>query len=199
MYPDHIQKLINHFTKLPGVGPKTAAKYVFAFINWHKAAIEDFTNDILALNAHVIHCSRCFNYSNNEICKICKDSKRDQQTICVVSQYPDLLSIENLNEFRGVYHVLQGTINAIEGVTPDQLTIDRLLERVTNENVGEIILALNPDIPGETTSLYLKNLFAKYDVKISRIAKGLPMGSTLEYADQTTISNALKGRVDLQQ
>lgn len=198
MYPSHIQKLINQFSKLPGVGPKTAAKYVFALINWNQYALNEFTDDIHALNEHITHCGRCYNYSNQKVCSICADTKRDQTTICVVTSYPDLLSIETLGEYFGLYHILQGSINPIEGITPDQLTIDVLLKRIENNDIQEIILALNPDIPGETTSLYLKNLFIKKEgLKVTRIARGLPMGASLEYADQTTISNALKGRVDL--
>lgn len=198
MYPSHIQKLIDHFTKLPGVGPKTAAKYVFAFINWNKYSIDEFTNDIQALGKYITHCNRCFNYSNKEICEICSDSKRDQSILCVVTSYPDLLSIENLGEFNGVYHILQGSINPIEGITPDQLTIDKMLERLGQKTITEVILALNPDIPGETTALYLKSLLgSQEELTVTRIAKGLPMGSTLEYADQTTISNALKGRTQV--
>lgn len=197
MYPPHIQKLINHFIKLPGVGPKTAAKYVFDFINWNQYAINDFIQDIQALNEHITHCGRCFNYSNKKICAICADDKRDHTTICVVTSYPDLLSIEALDEYKGIYHILQGSINPIEGITPDQLTIDVLLKRIEHNDIDEIILALNPDIPGETTALYLKNLLEDKGLTVTRIAKGLPMGSTLEYADQTTISNALKGRTQL--
>lgn len=197
MYPSHIKKLIAHFSKLPGVGPKTAGKYVFALINWNKYAITEFTRDIEALGDHIIHCEQCFNYSNGQQCSICLDKKRDPGIVCVVTSYPDLLSIELLDEYKGTYHILQGAINPIDGITPDQLTIDRLIKRVEEGVIQEIILALNPDIPGETTALYLKNILEKYPVNITRIAKGLPMGATLEYSDQTTISNALKGRTKL--
>lgn len=184
--------------KLPGVGPKTASKYVFSLINWNQYSLNELTDDILTLNKHITHCDNCFNYSDKKICSICKDEKRDSSVICVVTNYPDLLSIESLGEYKGLYHILQGSINPIEGITPEHLTINILLNRIKQNQISEIILALNADIPGETTALYLKNILSnKHNFKISRIAKGLPMGSTLEYADQITISNAMRGRINL--
>ncbi len=198
MYPKHIQVLIDYFSKLPGVGAKTAAKYVFSLLNWNKNEINNFIQAISELNKNIHFCGKCFNYSNSKICSICSDKRRDHSVICVVTSYPDLLSIEALKEYNGVYHILRGNINPIQGIEPKNLTIDVLLKRVKNENIKEVILALNPDIPGETTSLYLKEKLKKYpNLKITRIAKGLPMGATLEYADQTTILNALKGRTEL--
>jgi recombination protein RecR len=194
MYPEKIQKLIDFFSSLPGVGPKTAAKYAFDILHWDKHKVSDFTNSVLDVKNSITTCTRCYNYSDEKICSICSDRRRNHSIICVVAFYPDLLSIEALNEYNGHYHILRGTLNPLEGITPDRLTISKLIHRIERDSIEEIILALNPDIPGESTSLYLSNILKKYPVKITRLAKGLPMGATLEYADHTTISNALKGR-----
>lgn len=198
MYAEIIKKITQHLVKLPGVGHKTAEKYIFEILSWDQASIEAFAHDIVSLKEQLTQCSICHNYSQDPICIICTDSRRQQNIICVVASYQDFLSIEEMGEYKGVYHILNGTLNPLEGVTPDTLTIGSLFSRIEKNNIEEIILALNPDIPGESTTLYLTQELKKIpDIQISRIARGLPMGASLEYADQTTLSNALKGRTRL--
>jgi recombination protein RecR len=196
MYPKAILNLMETLKKLPSVGRKTAEKYAFEILNWEE---HNRANLVLSLQqiASIQTCTQCFNFSEGELCSICSQPNRDKKTICVIANYADLLAIESIGEYKGLYHILRGTINQVEGVTPEKLTINALEKRIKTEGITEVILALNPDIPGETTLMYLQRILNKYDVAVSRIARGLPMGSSLEYADHTTLSNALKGRQSL--
>ena len=195
MYPEPIENLLKFFKRIPSVGEKTALKYVFELLKWND--VDEFSKAILHLKTHIRQCTKCGNLAKSELCPICSDTKRDKTTVCVIAKIVDLFAIENLGEYNGTYHVLHNTLNPLEGITPKELNIEKLLERIKNELISEVILALNPDINGESTALYLQNILRNYNVHISRIAKGLPMGSSLEYADQTTISNAIKGRINI--
>lgn len=196
-FPRIIQNLINQFNKLPGIGPKTSERLVFYLLKKNKEELKEFAQALDMSADNITVCSRCFNFSENDPCEICSDKTRDKTTLCVVAQIFDLMAIENTGEYHGLYHVLGGNLNPIEGITPDELTIKQLIERIKNNGVREIILALNPDIEGESTIVYLTKILKPYKVKITRLARGLPMGSNLEYADEITILNALKGRREL--
>lgn len=196
-FPKIIQNLINQFNKLPGIGPKTSERLVFYLLKQNKEELKEFASALNMSADNITVCSKCFNFSENDPCEICSNSKRDKTTLCVVAQIFDLMAIENTDEYNGLYHVLGGNLNPIEGITPDELTIRQLMERIKNNGVKEIILALNPDMEGESTIVYLSKLLKPYKIKTTRLARGLPMGSNLEYADEITISNALKGRMEL--
>lgn len=196
-YPNSIQKLIDEFSNLPTVGPKTAERYVFYLLKQNPEKLRDFSKAIAELRDGIKICKRCLGVANSDPCEICLDDKRDISTICVIANTRDMQSIESSKEFNGVYHVLGGIINSIENQGPDKLTINQLLNRIKNENIQEVILALNPTIEGETTSMYIAKLLRPTKIKITRIARGLPMGSDIEYADEITITNSLKYRNEI--
>lgn len=196
-YPESIQNLIDQFSQLPTVGPKTAERYVFYLLKQSGEDLQKMAQLIAELKEKTILCKTCFNLSGSDHCYICSDKNRDQNTICIVSTPQDLSSLESTKEFTGLYHVLGGVINAIEGITPEQLTIQSLLNRIKSQNIKEVIMALSPNIEGETTSMYLTKTLKPYKLKITRLAKGLSTGSNLEYADKMTLTHALKYRNEL--
>jgi recombination protein RecR len=192
-YPKNIQDLIDEFSHFPTIGPKTAERFIFYLLKKSPQNLEKLA-DLIKNLKNFSACRICGNFSEKNICPICADNQRDHSIICVVAEPQDLVAIEKTNEYHGVYHILGGVINNIQGTGPEKLRINELLQRVKKSPVKEIILALNPDLEGETTSLYLINLLKKYPIKITRLARGLPMGSDLEYADEITLSNAIKRR-----
>ncbi|NQT49180.1 recombination protein RecR [Candidatus Kuenenbacteria bacterium] len=197
-YPPTINNLIESFTKLPGIGRKTAERFVFYLLKRPKEELYKFSQDLAQLHESNYICPVCFNFSEAEgLCTICSNTNRNQAIICVVEESHDLNVIESTGEFNGLYHVLGGNIDPPEGITPDKLTIHQLTERIQKNNVQEIILALNPDIQGEGTIIHLKNVLQPLNIKITLLARGLPMGSDIEYADEVTLTNALKGRQEL--
>ncbi len=194
-FPSQLNNLIEDFAKLPGIGRKTAERFVFYLIKQPKSEITSFIQSLTELQNNTHTCSQCHNLTEQEgLCPICRNSSRDQKQICVVEEIHDLNVLEETNEYHGVYHVLGGTINPIDGVTEQHLNVRKLIERIQQNNITEVILALNPDMQGEATMLYLKKLLLPTNVKITRLAKGLPMGSDIEYADEVTLANAIKGR-----
>jgi recombination protein RecR len=200
-FPPVLQNLIDCFSRLPGVGPKTALRFVFYLLKQPKEEAAKFSAALGALKNAVSTCNVCQNFSEKNPCPICADSRRDHSSVCVVAEHQDLPVIENTNDFHGTYHVLGGVLDPLHGITPDQLKIRELVERIKNSNsaIKEIILALNPDLEGETTMLYLTKLIKSFGkpIKITRLARGLPMGSDIEYADEVTVSDALKGRKEI--
>jgi len=197
-YPPSIKELIDQFTRLPGVGPKTAERLVFYLLRQPKADLSKFGLALEHLKDKIISCNQCHNFAEINPCPICSDKKRSPKVICVVATPKELFALEKINEYQGVYHVLGGVIDPMEGTTPDQLKIRELVERIKQAGAIEIILALSPDLPGETTILYLTKLLKQFkNMKITRLAQGLPSGSDLEYADEVTLSSALKGRKEL--
>ncbi|MBT6254218.1 recombination protein RecR [Candidatus Uhrbacteria bacterium] len=193
-YPRPIQNLVTLFTYLPGVGPKTALRYVFYLLKQPKGTIESMSRALHELQQAVTSCSTCKTYTTQEICEICLDSKRDKTMICAVAHPRDIGTIDSAG-FRGRYHVLGGTLSPIEGITPDTLEINSLFQRLTNEPaVSEVVLAFNPDIEGEATIMYLSKLLKARNIKASRLARGLPAGSDLEFADEVTLGDALHRR-----
>lgn len=193
-YPKSIQNLITELSQLPTVGPKTAERYVFYLLKQSSSDLKKFAQAIAELKDNIIICKNCHAVAETDPCEICSDLKRDASLICVVANTRDMLAIEATNTFFGQYHVLGGVLNTIEGNGPDKLKINSLVAKIKQKSVKEVILALNSNIEGETTSMYITKLLKPYGVKISRLAKGLSTGSDLEYADEMTLSNALKYR-----
>lgn len=196
-FPDAIKKLIDHFDRLPGIGPKTAEKLVFYLLKQQKDYLKGFSEALQELHDSIQFCKTCHNFTQQEYCEICRNPERDTTTICVVAENHDLAAIEHSSEFHGVYHVLGGTLNPLEGITPEFLTIDSLMQRVETGRVNELIFAMNSDFEGEATVLYLQKLLADSHIKLTRLAQGLPMGSVVEYADEVTLSKAIRGRTEI--
>lgn len=196
-YPSSIQSLIDHFTKLPSVGPKTAERYVFYLLKQHPEGLQAFAQAIAELKEKTAVCRNCLAIAEANPCAICSDAKRDLASLCLVADTRDLLAIEATGQYHGLYFILGGTINTIEGVKPEQLNLKQLAARLKQNTIKEIILAFNPDLEGETTSLYLAKFLKPRKIKITRLAKGLPMGADLEYADEITLTNALKYRNEI--
>ncbi len=196
VFIEPIGKLINEFTKLPGVGQKTAQRYAYKIINMSDDDARAFANAILSAKRDVHYCKVCGNFSESEVCDIC--SKRNPSSICVVKEPKDVIAIEKLNEFDGVYHVLHGTLSPMEGIGPNDIKIRELLARIgTGETVKEVIMATNPDVEGEATAMYITSLLKPLGVKVTRLAHGIPIGTDLEYADEVTLSRAFVDRKTL--
>lgn len=197
IYPKSIASLIEHFQKFPSVGPKSAQRMAFYLLRMPKSEVEKFAQSMLDAKENTKTCEICFNLSSTSPCEICTSPQRDKSTICVVAETKDLIAIEKTNEYKGLYHVLQGLISPMDRIGADDIRIKELLNRLTDENVKEVILALSPSVEGEATSLYLNKLIKPFGIKISRIAFGLPVGADLEYADEITIAKAIEGRREL--
>lgn len=197
MYEGPVQTLIDELGRLPGVGPKSAQRLAFHLLGVDRQDAERLADAIRAAARDVHFCQRCFNVAAQEECRICRDPKRDQTVLCVVAEPKDVQAIEKTGEFRGRYHVLGGMIVPIDGITPDKLHIAELMRRLGEEDVSEVVLALNPTVDGETTASYLTKQLKALDVAITRIASGLPVGGDLEYADQVTLGRAFAGRTTL--
>ena len=196
-YPASIQNLIDYFSKLPSVGPKTAERYVFYLLRQHPEWLQQFAQAIAEVKEKTTVCQTCLSIAESNPCQICSNQKRNHAVICLVADTRDMLAIESTKQYNGVYHILGGVINTIEGIKPDQLNIKTLLNHLKQNNTKEIILAFNPDLEGETTAIYIAKLLKAHKIKITRLAKGLPMGADLEYADEITLSNALKYRNEI--
>lgn len=191
-----IEKIVEIFSALPTIGKKTAHRLAFFLLKQDEKFIEQFSDALKELKKNVRFCSICYNYTESDPCPICSSSKRDNSIICVVEEPTDVLAIEKTNEFHGFYHVLHGSLNPLDGVSAEDLKIRELISRLNN-GVNEIILALNPTVEGEVTTQYLSNIIKPLGKKITRIARGVPIGSDLEYADEATLSRALHGRVEI--
>jgi len=197
LYEGPVQDLIDELGRLPGVGPKSAQRIAFHLLKVEPADAERLARAIHEVKAKVHFCKVCFNVAEGELCRICRDTRRDPTLVCVVEEPRDLVAIERTQEFKGRYHVLGGAISPIEGIGPDDLRIRELLRRLESEGVREVILATNPNIEGEATAMYLARLFAPLGVRVTRIASGLPVGGDLEYADEITLGRAFVGRRDM--
>lgn len=193
-YPPAIQNLIDHFRKLPTVGPKTAERYVFYLINQSPELLQQFAQAMAEVKEKISVCQTCMAITETNPCEICSDPKRNRSVICLVADTRGMLAVETTKQYQGVYHILGGVINMIDGIKPEQLNVNSLLSHLNKNSAEEVILAFNPDLEGETTSIYMAKLLKPRGIKITRLAKGLPMGADLEYADEITLSNALKYR-----
>ncbi|MBQ0099514.1 MAG: recombination protein RecR [Firmicutes bacterium] len=195
VFIEPIGKLINEFSHLPGVGAKTAQRFAYKVVNMTDEEAKNFADAILSVKKNVHYCKICGNYAEEEICDICKE--RNADIICVVKEPKDVIAIEKLNEFNGVYHVLNGVISPLDGVGPNDINIKGLLDRISNGSVKEVIMATNPDVEGEATAMYITKLLKPLGIKISRIAHGIPVGTDLEYADEVSLARAFIERKTL--
>lgn len=196
-YAPSIEKLIEAFEKLPSIGNKTAARLAFHMLDATEEETNEFVKAILEAKSNLKYCSQCYNISDVDPCPICGNQNRDHTVICVVEDVRDVVAMERTHEFKGVYHVLHGSISPMNGVGPDDIKIKELLSRLMNGGVKEIILATNPRVEGEATAMYISKLVKPLGIKATRIAHGIPVGGDLEYTDEVTLSKALEGRREL--
>ncbi|WP_044893487.1 recombination mediator RecR [Bacillus alveayuensis] len=196
-YPEPISKLIDSFMKLPGIGPKTAVRLAFFVLNMKEDTVLDFAKALVNAKRNLTYCSSCGHITDKDPCYICEDERRDRTTICVVQDPKDVIAMEKMKEYNGLYHVLHGAISPMDGIGPEDIKIPELLKRLQDDTVQEVILATNPNIEGEATAMYISRLLKPTGIKITRIAHGLPVGGDLEYADEVTLSKALEGRREL--
>lgn len=197
MYEGIIQELIDELGHLPGIGPKSAQRIAFHIVQSEKVDVNRLVEVLRLVKEKVRFCSECFNISEEEKCKVCRDSRRDGTIICVVEESKDVVAIEKTREFRGKYHVLGGAISPIDGIGPEQLRIRELLARLSDSEIAEVILATDPNLEGEATATYLARTIGPLGIKVSRLASGLPVGGDLEYADEVTLGRAFAGRRSL--
>ena len=189
-----LERLIDEFNKLPGIGRKSATRLAFHILEMSEEQVEKVSEAMKEVKKTIKKCPVCGDFCENDLCNICADETRDKEIVCVVEDSRDIISFEKTGKYNGTYHVLNGKIAPLNGMTPDKLNIKSLLERVAATDINEVILALNPDLEGETTSLYLTKLLKPFGVKITKIASGIPIGGNIEFADTATISKALDGR-----
>jgi recombination protein RecR len=195
-YPVAIEKLIEEFAKLPGVGYKTAQRLTLYVLNLPKEEVEEFANALVKARGTIKYCSVCGNFTDSDPCAICSNPSRDKETICVVEEPKDIMAIERVREYNGVYHVLHGVISPMSGKGPDAIRLRELISR-TKDDIKEIIVATNPNVDGEATAMYISKLLKPLGIKVTRIAHGIPVGGELEYADEVTLSKALEGRKEI--
>ena len=196
-YPEPVARLIDALQRLPGIGPKTAQRLTFYLLKRPGAEVRELGDALVAMKEKIAYCRVCFNVTDEDPCRICSDPRRDPDVICVVEEPNDLLAMERTGEYRGRYHVLLGALSPLDGIGPDDLKIRELLARLDGKATAEVILATNPNVEGDATALYLAKLLRPLAVRITRIARGLPVGGDLEYADQVTLSKALEGRREI--
>ena len=189
-----IENLIIEFKRLPGIGPKSAKRIAYYLLKQQPQEIERFAQSLIEMSQKIRFCSICFNISEEEICNICNDLSRDLRKICIVEEVSDVAIIESTGEFRGLYHVLGNLLSPIDNIGPEEIRIPALLERIKKTDIDEIIFALNPTVEGESTSTYLKKILEPLEIKITRLASGLPVGGDIEYADEVTLGRALNDR-----
>ena len=188
-----LAKLINNFNKIPGIGKKTAKRMAYSILKMSNSQVNEFADSIIKAKQTIKYCKICCNFTDKEVCSICRDGSRDKSIICVVEDPKDVEAFEKSNEYNFTYHVLHGTISPLNGVGPDQLCIKELIRRI-KDNVDETIMACNPTVEGEATSMYISKIIKTFGVKVTRLAYGIPMGANLEYADEITLYRAIQGR-----
>lgn len=196
-YSPSIEKLIENFEKLPSIGHKTAIRLAYHMLDLSNDEILEFTNSIQDAKKKLKYCSTCYNIADTDPCPICANPKRDQSTICVVEDVRDIMAMERTHEYKGVYHVLHGTISPMNGIGPDDIKIKELLNRIRENEIKEVIIATNPRVEGEATSIYLSKLIKAFNIKVTRIAHGIPVGGDLEYTDEITLMKAMEGRHEI--
>ncbi len=194
---ESLENLIEELTKFPGIGRKTAQRLALYILKQPKEEIEKLVKAIIDVKEKIKYCSICYNITESDPCPICSSPKRDKSIICVVEEPMDVLAIEKTNEYNGVYHVLGGILNPLEGIGPEDLKIKELINRISSGGINEVIIAINPSVEGETTSVYIANLIKPFGIKVTRIARGLPIGTALEYADTATIARAIENRTTM--
>lgn len=196
-YPEPISRLIDSFMKLPGIGPKTASRLAFFVLTMEEDSVLTFAKSLVDAKRELTYCSTCGHITDVDPCYICQDPRRDRSMICVVQDTKDVIAMEKMRDYNGLYHVLQGAISPMDGIGPEDINIPALIQRLHNDEVQELILATNPTIEGEATAMYISRLVKPSGIKTTRIAHGLPVGGDLEYADEVTLSKALEGRREL--
>lgn len=196
-YSPSIEKLIESFEKLPSIGHKTAIRLAFHMLDMSTEETDEFISSIKEAKQKLKYCSTCFNIADTDPCPICSNPKRDQSTICVVEDVRDIMAMERTHEYKGVYHVLHGTISPMNGIGPDEIKIKELLDRIRDNKIKEVIIATNPRVEGEATSIYISKLIKAFNIKVTRIAHGIPVGGDLEYTDEITLMKAMEGRREI--
>lgn len=196
-YPEPISKLIDSFMKLPGIGPKTAARLAFFVLTMKEDTVSNFAKALIDAKRNLMYCSTCGHITDIDPCHICSDQQRDPSMICVVQDPKDVIAMEKMRDYNGLYHVLHGAISPMDGIGPEDINVASLLTRLHDERIQELILATNPTIEGEATAMYISRLVKPSGIRTTRIAHGLPVGGDLEYADEVTLSKALEGRREL--
>ena len=196
-YPEPVARLIDALQRLPGIGPKTAQRLTFFLLKRPVAEVRELAESLVGVKDRIVSCGTCFNVTDQDPCRICADPARDGRLLCVVEEPNDLLAMERTGEYRGRYHVLLGALSPLEGIGPDELKVRELLGRLETEGVREVILATNPNVEGDATAIYLAKLLRPLGPRVTRIARGLPVGGDLEYADEVTLMRALEGRREM--
>ena len=195
-YPSvYLENVVNEFSKLPGVGERTALRFALHLLSQDKQVTERLVKSLVAMNEDIKLCKRCFSISDAEECEVCKDEKRDHSIVCVVENMRDVMAIENTNQYRGIYHVLGGVISPIEGISPKDIRINELVQRICSENIEEIILALPTTMEGDTTCFYINKIIKEMNVKVSVLSRGVSIGDNIEYADAITLGRSIMNRV----
>lgn len=193
-----LDDLIDVFSKLPGIGKKSAMRIAFDILERNETDIDKMVNIIKDSHSSIKHCSICGNLSENDICEICEDEKRNKEILCIVEGVRDVIAFENSETYNGLYHVLGGKIDPLNGITIEDLNLKSLIKRLDEKVIKEVIIALNPDLEGETTTLYLTKILKQKDVRVSKIASGIPMGGNIEYTDMATLGKSLEGRIEIE-
>ncbi|HDG0802528.1 recombination mediator RecR [Staphylococcus aureus] len=196
-YPEPISKLIDSFMKLPGIGPKTAQRLAFHTLDMKEDDVVQFAKALVDVKRELTYCSVCDHITENDPCYICEDKQRDRSVICVVEDDKDVIAMEKMREYKGLYHVLHGSISPMDGIGPEDINIPSLIERLKSDEVSELILAMNPNLEGESTAMYISRLVKPIGIKVTRLAQGLSVGGDLEYADEVTLSKAIAGRTEM--
>lgn len=196
-YIPSLDRLIKSFSKFPGIGYKTAVRLAFHILSMSKEDVEEFASAMVTAKNNIKYCPQCQNISEDGLCPICSDNSRNRQTVCVVEDEKAVIAIEKVKEYHGIYHVLHGVISPMEGITAENLKIKELIARVAKEDISEVILATNPNVEGEATAMYISKLLKPFDVRVTRLAYGIPVGAELEYADEVTLYRALEGRQEI--
>ena len=196
-YPEPISKLIDSFMKLPGIGPKTAQRLAFHTLDMKEDDVVQFAKALVDVKRELTYCSVCGHITEKDPCYICEDKQRDRSVICVVEDDKDVIAMEKMREYKGLYHVLHGSISPMDGIGPEDINIPTLIDRLKDEEVKELILAMNPNLEGESTAMYISRLVKPIGIKVTRLAQGLSVGGDLEYADEVTLSKAIAGRTEM--
>ncbi|PSL45967.1 DNA replication and repair protein RecR [Salsuginibacillus halophilus] len=196
-YPTPISRLIDGFMKLPGIGPKTASRLAFHVLDMNEEDVLSFAKSLADAKRELTYCSHCHYITDTDPCRICNDTTRDAAVVCIVQESKDVMAMEKMQEYSGLYHVLHGAISPMDGIGPEDVKIPELLKRLQNDEIQEVIIATNPTIEGEATAMYISRMVKPTGIKVTRIAHGLPVGGDLEYADEVTLSKAIEGRREL--
>jgi recombination protein RecR len=194
---ERLDRLINNFSRLPGIGKKSAARIAYWLLETDRGYIDSFSKDLGEIRDHIVRCRECGNYAESDLCEVCDSPVRDRTLMCVVEQSRDVATVEATGEFRGLYHVLHGVLSPLDGVGPEELGLGRMRSRIKSEGVTEVIVATNPTLEGDSTALYIMRMLSENGIRVSRIASGLPVGGDMEYADKLSVARALRARQSL--